>query len=140
MLVGTYKDIKKIISDKIDKMFVFKCSIITDLKNQDIKLIKSEFKFPIFNEDEDIRSILEYHSLGQIWIINGQNNKETLFRKIFKFSVDTLNINLDNSKIIKGRKLLADKYDYEFYEWSKFYGVNLFLKILIDKILSIFFF
>ena len=139
MLIGTYNDIKKIISDKIDKMFVFKCCIITDLKNQDIKLIKSEFKFPIFREDEDIRSILEYHSLGQIWIINGQNNKESLMSKIFKFSVDTLNINLDKPKIIKGRKLLADKYDYEFYEWSKFYGVNLFLKILIDKILSIFF-
>ena len=139
MLIGTYNDIKKIISDKIDKMFVFKCCIITDLKNQDIKLIKSEFKFPIFHEDEDIRSILEYHSLGQIWIINGQNNKESLMSKIFKFSVDTLNINLDKPKIIKGRKLLADKYDYEFYEWSKFYGVNLFIKILIDKILSIFF-
>ena len=114
--------------------------MITDIKNTNIKLIKSEFKFPIFNEDEDIRSILEYHSLGQIWIINGdKKNKSNILSKIFKFSVDTLNIKLENVPNLKGKKLLADKYDYEFYEWSRFYGVNLFLKILIDKFLSIFF-
>ena len=140
MLVGTYEEIKKILSEKFDKMLIFKCCMITDIKNTNIKLIKSEFKFPIFNEDEDIRSILEYHSLGQIWIINGdKKNKSNILSKIFKFSVDTLNIKLENVPNLKGKKLLADKYDYEFYEWSRFYGVNLFLKILIDKFLSIFF-
>jgi len=34
---------------------------------------------------------------------------------------------------------LANKYDFEFYEKSRFYGVKLFLKILIDKILSLIF-
>ena len=53
--------------------------MITDLSNLNLKLIKSEIKFPIFNENEDIRSILEYHSLGQIWIINGDKNKNLLF-------------------------------------------------------------
>jgi len=140
MLVGSYNEIQKILREKFDKIFVFKCCLIADLKNYNIKYLRSEIKFPIFNEHEDIRSILEYHSLGQIWILNGdKKNKSYILSKIFKFSVDTLNIKLENVSNLKGKKLLADKYDYEFYEWSRFYGVNLFLKILIDKILSIFF-
>ena len=137
MLVGTYNEIKKILNEKFEKIFVFKCCLITDFKNQDIRFIKSEFKFPIFNENEDIRSILEYHSLGQIWIMNAnEKKKEKAFNKIIQFSVDTLNVNLKNSINLKGKKLLGNKYEYEYFEYSKFYGINLFLKVLIDKILS----
>ena len=140
MLVGSYEEIKKILNDKFDKILIFKCCIITDYKNLNLKLAKSEIKLPIFNINEDIRSILEYHSLGQIWILNGDKGKEYIFSKIFKFSIDTLNIKLDKVAFnVQGKKLLANRYDFEFYEKSRFYGVNLFLKILIDKILSIFF-
>ena len=139
MLVGKFKEIKKIISEKFDKIYIFKCCIVTDLDNLNLKLIKSEIKFPIFNENEDIRSILEYHSLGQIWIINGDQDKLNITSKIFKFSVDTINIKLKSMPNIKGKKLLANKFDYEFYEKSRFYGINLFLKILIDKVLSLVF-
>ncbi len=140
MLVGKYKEIKEIITNKFDKILIFKCCMLTDLNDQNVKLIKSEFKFPIFNESEDIRSILEYHSLGQIWILNGDDpEKKNILPKIFKFSVDTLNINLIKSYNLHGKKLLANKYDFEFYEKSRFYGVKLFLKILIDKILSLIF-
>ena len=140
MLVGSYEEIKKILKEKFDKILVFKCCLITDYKKQDIKYIKSEFKFPIFNEDEDIRSILEYHSLGQIWIINAsKKDKEKSFNKIIQFSVDTLNIKLEAADNLKGKKLLGNKFEYEFYEFSRFYGINLFFKILIDKILSIIF-
>ena len=139
MLVGTYKDIKKVLSEKFEKILIFKCCMITDLNNFNIKFLKSEIKFPIFNENEDIRSILEYHSLGQIWILNGDKNKSTILSKIFKFSVDTLNINLEQAPNITGKKLLANKYNYEFYEMSRFYGVNLFLKILIDKFFALIF-
>ena len=139
MLVGSYKDIKKILSERFEKILIFKCCMITDLNNLNLKLIKSEIKFPIFNENEDIRSILEYHSLGQIWILNGDANKSDVLSKIFKYSVDTLNIKLEDVPNIKGKKLLANKYDFEFYEMSRFYGVNLFLKILIDKFLSLIF-
>ena len=139
MIVGTYNDIKKILSEKFEKILIFKCCMITDLSNLNLKLIKSEIKFPIFNENDDIRSILEYHSLGQIWILNGDKDKSNVLSKIFKFSVDTLNIKLEEVPNIKGKKLLANKYDFEFYEMSRFYGVNLFLKILIDKLLSLIF-
>ena len=140
MLVGSYDEIKKIINEKFDKIILFKCCLMTDFKSQDIRFIRSEFKFPIFNEDEDIRSILEYHSLGQIWVINAEEkSKLKSFNKIIQFSVDTLNIKLKSVNNLIGKKLLANKFEYEFFEFSRFYGVNLFLKILIDKILSLFF-
>ncbi len=140
MIVGSYNEIKKILNENFNKIFVFKCCLITDLNKQNIKLLKSEIKFPIFNENEDIRSILEYHSLGQIWILNGEDKKkEIIFGKILKFSVDTLNVRLDKKLNLKGKKLLANKYDFEFYELSRFYGISLFFKILIDKLFSIFF-
>ena len=140
MLVGTYDEIKKILLEKFDKIFVFKCCLITDFNNQDIRYIRSEFKFPIFNADEDIRSILEYHSLGQIWIMNANDKKkEKAFNKIIQFSVDTLDINLENDANLKGDQLLGNKYRYEFFEYSRFYGVGLFFKILFDKIFSLIF-
>ena len=116
MLVGTYSEIKKILNEQFDKIIVFKCCLITDYKNQDLRYIRSELKFPIFNEDEDIRSILEYHSLGQIWILNGNNKtKEKSFNKIIQFSVDTLNVSLETTYNLKGKKLLGNKFDYQFY-------------------------
>ena len=139
MIVGTYNDIKKILSEKFEKILIFKCCMITDLTDINLKLIRSEIKFPIFNENEDIRSILEYHSLGQIWILNGDKDKSNVLSKIFKYSVDTLNIKLEEVPNIKGKKLLANKYDFEFYEMSRFYGINLFFKILIDKFFSLIF-
>ena len=140
LLVGTYDEIKKVLSEKFDKIFVFKCCLITNYKNLNLKLIKSEIKFPIFKDEDDIRAILEYHFLGQIWILNGnKENKKNIFNKIIKFSVDTLNVNLEKTINLKGKKLLANKFEYEFYELSRFYGISLFLKIIIDKFFSIIF-
>jgi len=139
MLVGTYKDITNLLKEKFEKIIIFKCCMITDIDNLNSKLIKNEIKFPIFNKSDDLRSVLEYHSLGQIWILNGNKNKLEFLERILKYSVDTLNINLEEVPNIKGKKLLANKYDFEYYEMSRFYGVNLFLKILIDKLLSLIF-
>jgi len=139
MLVGTYKNIQKLLKEKFEKIIIFKCCMITDTDNINIKLLKSEIKFPIFNKSDDLRSILEYHSLGQIWILDGDKNKPEVLSKILKYSVDTLNIKLEEVLNIKGKKLLANKYDFEFYEKSRFYGINLFIKILIDKLLSLIF-
>ena len=140
MLVGTYEDIKKILFEKFDKIYVFKCCMISNIDEIDLKVAKSEIKFPIFKINEDIRSILEYHFLGQIWIINGNEKKNLkILSKILKFSVDTLNVSLIENKSFSKNKLLAEKYPYEFYEMSRFYGVNLFLKILIDKFFALLF-
>ena len=140
MLVGTYHEIKKILHENFHKINIFKCCLMIDFKENDIRYIKSELKIPIFNDEDDIRSILEYHALGQIWILNGdENKKKKAFNKIIKFSVDILNVDLNGTLNLKGKELLGNKFDYQFYERSRFYGISLFFKILIDKFLSIFF-
>ena len=114
--------------------------MMNEVKDEELKLIKSEIKLPIFNVSEDIRTILEYHSLGQIWILNAnKENKKNIYNKLIKFSVDTLNIKLDKSKNNKEKTYLSNKYEYEYFEKSKFYGINLLIKIILDKILSIIF-
>ena len=40
MLVGTYKEIKKILKDNIDKIYVFKCCIILDRDDHQEKIYK----------------------------------------------------------------------------------------------------
>ncbi len=140
MIVGTYDEIIEVLKNSFDKVYIFKCCMMTDYFQIDKKIAKSEIKFPIFNLKEDIRSILEYHELGQIWILNGNKKKNSdILSSILKYSVDTLNISLNKNINIKGKKLLANKYDFEIYEMSRFYGINLFLKILIDKFLAIIF-
>jgi exopolysaccharide biosynthesis polyprenyl glycosylphosphotransferase len=140
MLVGSYEEIKKILNESFHKINVFKCCLMIDFAENDIRYIKSEFKIPIFNVEDDIRSILEYHALGQIWILNGEENKKKkVFNKIIQFSVDTLNVNLNGTLNLEGKELLGNKFDYQFYERSRFYGISFFFKILIDKFFSIIF-
>jgi len=140
MLIGRYEEIKKVLNENFHKINIFKCCLMIDFKENDIRYIKSELKIPIFNDEDDIRSILEYHALGQIWILNGdENKKKKAFNKIIQFSVDTLNVDLNGTLNLKGKELLGNKFDYQFYERSRFYGISLFFKIFIDKILSIFF-
>ena len=140
MLIGRYEEIKKVLNENFHKINIFKCCLMVDFKENDIRYIKSELKIPIFNDEDDIRSILEYHALGQIWILNGdEDKKKKIFNKIIQFSVDTLNVDLNGTLNLKGEELLGNKFDYQFYERSRFYGISLFFKIFIDKILSIFF-
>ena len=140
MLVGNYDEIKELLKNKFNDIYVFKCCIILDINSQNENLVKSEIKFPIFKNEEDIRSILEYHALGQVWLLDkGKTQIEESLLKILKFSVDILIINLDTKYNLKGKKLIADKFNYEFYEISRFHGIPLFFKILLDKIFSIIF-
>ena len=140
MLVGKYEDIKKILKDKFNDIFIFKCCLIIDLKDYDEKIIKSEIKFPIFSYSDDIRSILEYHALGQVWLFeNKKDDINDALSKIIKYSVDILIIDLSIKPNLFGKNLLANKYDFRYYEISRFYGGRFFLKILLDKFLSIIF-
>jgi len=140
MLVGNYNEIKNLLKNKFNEIYVFKCCIILDIKNLNESIVKSEIKFPIFKNQDDIRSILEYHALGQVWLLDTKKNKiEESLLKILKYSVDILIIDLEDKQNLKSKKLLANKFVFEHYEISRFFGINLFLKILFDKILSIIF-
>jgi exopolysaccharide biosynthesis polyprenyl glycosylphosphotransferase len=140
MLVGNYKDIIFFIKNKKEKINIFKCCIVNDLSNLNRSLIRSEIKMPVFSQDEDVRSILEYHELGQIWVLeNNPKDTEKLIINIIKFSVDILIVDLVSKANVLSQNLLYDKFEFRKYEISKFYGPNLLLKILLDKILSIIF-
>ena len=104
LIVGNYNEIKEILKNKFDDIYVFKCCIILDINSHNENLIKSEIKFPIFKNDEDIRSILEYHALGQVWLLDrGETKIEESLLKILKFSVDILIINLNTKYDLKGK-------------------------------------
>jgi len=137
MLIGTFEQIQKILKENFDKIYVFKCCIILDRKNYEEKLLKSVFKIPIFKNTEDIRAILEYHALGQVWLLKTDEiNINKSLEGILKFSVDILIVDLNERPNLNSTKLLSNKYNYDHYEISRFHGINLFLKILIDKFFS----
>ena len=140
MLVGNYKDLIFFFKNKKEKINVFKCCIVNNLSDLNKSLVRNEIKIPVFSQDEDIRSILEYHELGQIWVLeNNSENIEKLISNIIKFSVDILIVDIFNKPNILSENLLYGKFEFRKYEISKFYGPNLLLKILLDKFFSVFF-
>ena len=140
LLVGKFEDIKYFLKQKKDQINIYKCCIVDDDEKLSSKIIKNEIKIPIFNKNEDIRSILEYHELGQIWVLKSKNtNPEKLIENIIKFSVDILIVDLTTSSNLNSEELLNGKFEFKKYEVSRFHGVNLIVKILIDKILSLIF-
>ena len=140
MLVGNYNDLVFFLKNKKEKINVFKCCIINDLSDLNKSIVRNEIKIPVFSQDEDIRSILEYHELGQIWVLESNpKNTEKLISSIIKFSVDILIVDVFNKPNILSKNLLYNKFEFRKYEISKFYGPNLLLKIFLDKFLSVIF-
>lgn len=141
LLVGSVKNIKKIINESKDKINIYKCCLIVTDNDTDLLNARKEINIPIFTHKADIRSILEYHALGQIWILDDENSDLVDFylKFVVKFSVDILLIKILTNSKLKHNNLINQKYEYINYEISKFHGSNLFIKIMLDKILSIFF-
>jgi len=140
MLVGNFKDVKSFFKQKKDQINVYKCCIVDDYEKIPEKLLKNEIKVPIFKKTEDIRSILEYHELGQIWILQSKKvNPDKLIQNIIKYSVDILIVDLETSSNLNSQELLNGKFEFKKYEVSRFHGMNLLIKISLDKILSIIF-
>jgi len=141
LLVGSVKNIKKIINESKDKINVYKCCLIVSYDDTNLLNSRKEINIPIFTQKSDIRSILEYHALGQIWILDDENSDLVDFylKFVTKFSVDILLIKITTNPKLKHNDLINHKYEFINYEISKFHGSNLFIKIMLDKILSIFF-
>ena len=140
MLVGEFKDILKLMNEHSEKINIYKCCLIITDKYTDLSKLRIELKIPIFTQIADIRSILEYHSLGQIWILdNKKNDLEILLNNVLKFSVDILIIDVASKVVGLKKNLINYKYKFKYYEISKFYGFKLLLKIISDKVLSLIF-
>ena len=140
MLVGNINDIKKVVNENKDKINVYKCCLINTGDINIIHKLSMDLKIPIFGKNEDIRSILEYHSLGQIWILDNKKDDIDIYLKsVLKFSVDILVINIIDESNLYMENVINNKYKFRYFEISKFHGLNLFIKILFDKILALFF-
>ena len=92
----------------------------------------------------EMRIILEYHELGQIWILDNRRKKlvNYFIDLVINFSVDIIIVNLKIIlKIIQNLydNLINNKYSYSNYQTSKFYGLSLLIKLILDKILTILF-
>ncbi len=145
MLVGTVENIEKILKEEKDKINIYKCCLIKYANESALNEAKRLLKIPIFTEETEIRLILEYHELGQIWILDNKDKNLVNYYLdlVIKFSVDIFIINI-NEKIKKNSNLLSDelinnKYSYSNYQTSRFYGFDLFIKIFLDKIFSVIF-
>ena len=145
MLVGTVENIEKILKEEKDKINIYKCCFIKHGNETALNEAKRLLKIPIFTEETEIRLILEYHELGQIWILdnNDKNLVNYYLDLVIKFSVDIFIINI-NEKLKESSNLLSDelinnRYNYSNYQTSRFYGFDLFIKIFLDKIFSIIF-
>ena len=145
MLVGPIEDIQKILKEKKDKINIYKCCLIKNDNIGSLERARMTLKIPVFTDETEMRVILEYHELGQIWILDNEekNLVNYYLDLVIKFSVDIFIVNFkDNSK--NNSNLLSDnlinhKYSYSNYQTSRFYGFNLFIKIFLDKIFSIIF-
>lgn len=145
MLVGTVESIEKILKEEKERINIYKCCLIKYRNELHLDEAKRILKIPVFTEDTEIRIILEYHELGQIWILD--NNDKHLINYyldlVMKFSVDIFLINITdkviNDKILPSDDLVNNKYSYSKYQTSRFYGFDLFVKVFLDKILSIIF-
>ena len=141
MLAGSIESIEKILKEKKDQINIYKCCLIkTDDKGTKEKA-RMLLKIPVFTEIAELKSIFEYHELGQIWILedNNKNLVNYFLDLVINFSVDILIINFINSSKPQFSNLVNNTYGYSNFQTSRFFGFNLFIKLLLDKILSILF-
>ena len=145
MIVGSVESIEKILKEKKDKINIYKCCLIKNDNISSLEKARMILKIPVFTDETEMRVILEYHELGQIWILdNEEKNLVNYFLDlVIKFSVDIFIVNFkDNSKNnsnLPSDNLINNKYSYSNYQTSRFYGFDLFIKIFLDKIFSILF-
>ena len=145
MLVGSINSIAKILEEKKDKINIYKCCFIKDDYEHSVGEARSILKIPVFTNESEIRIILEYHELGQIWILDNEDKSlvNYFLDTVIKFSVDIIIVSLKD-KGEKNIKLLSDnlinnKYSYSNYQTSRFYGLNLLYKLIFDKIFAVLF-
>ena len=141
MLVGSIESIEKILKEQKDKINIYKCCLIKPDNIDSLEKARMLLKIPVFTDETEMRIILEYHELGQIWILdNEEKNLVSYYLDlVIKFSVDILVVNIKTKPNLLSENLLFGKFEFKRYEISKFYGPHLLIKIIIDKILSFIF-
>ena len=150
MLVGTVESIEKILKENKDKINIYKCCLIKSDKiksdkKDTVEIARMNLKIPVFTDTSEVRIILEYQELGQIWILDNEDKNlvNYFLELVVKFSVDikivSLKGNLKNKSKLITDNLINNKYTYSNYQTSQFYGLSLLFKLFLDKIFSILF-
>ena len=140
LLVGDSFNCQNILKNfpKKKRTSVIKCLISIDNKEQDYQF----FGIPNFDLTDDLNYILNHHLIGQIWIVSSiktQIHIEKLVDKFLNFPVDCRLISYESKfNFIEG---LDTEAGFDFYNisFSPFYGTNLLIKNILDKILALFF-
>jgi acetylglutamate kinase len=78
MLVGSIKSIEKILNEKKNGINIYKCCIIKSANEDEKEQARNILKIPVFTEAAEMRLILEYHELGQIWILDDNKDKNLI--------------------------------------------------------------
>ena len=141
LLVGSVESLIFFIKKRKSKQInIFKCCLTNIEDETELKKFKQETRIPVFTFNEDARIILEYHAIGQIWILDSgdQDQLNKYLNKILDFPIDILQINI-SKKLPYNENLINNVYEYKEYSISRFYGVKFFIKILLDKVLSLVF-
>ena len=146
MLVGSIKSIQKILNEKKDKINIYKCCLIKSDDEKTLEKARMNLKIPVFTDKSEMRIILEYHELGQIWILDDEEDKNLVnyhLDLVVNFFIDivivSLKSNLKASSKLLYDNLINNNYTYTNYQTSQFYGLNLVIKLFLDKILSLIF-
>ena len=145
MLVGSVESIQKIIREKGDKINIYKCCLIRSDDKKVLENARTNLKIPVFTDSSEVRIIIEYHELGQIWILDDEDKNLVNYHLdlVTQFSVDIIIVSLKSNLKINFKlmhdNLINNKYTYTNYQTSQFYGSNLILKLFLDKILSLIF-
>ncbi len=95
---------------------------------------------PLFLLKSDFKKIIDYHHIGQIWIISSAKSfykTDDLIDKFSIFAIDCRVVTKDSK--YEYEKDISSSEGLEFYDISvsKFYGTSFFIKTFIDKIFSI---
>ena len=95
---------------------------------------------PLFSLEADYKKIIDYHHIGQIWIVSSAKSfykTDNLIDKFSAFAIDCRVVTTDSK--YEYEKDISHSEGLEFYDISvsKFFGTNLFIKTMIDKIFSI---
>jgi putative colanic acid biosynthesis UDP-glucose lipid carrier transferase len=141
ILFGNSNELEKLIKNFINEdINIFKCVILANV--QDKSSYIGQFNVPIINESADLLEIIAYHRISELWIVADKLENQEINIKIEIFSKLPINIKLISSNKIFN-KLCACEYFNHYFHYaisvSKFHGNTLFIKLLSDKILGIFF-
>ena len=95
---------------------------------------------PLFSLKSDYKKIIDYHHIGQIWIVSSAKSfykTDDLIDKFSMFAIDCRVVTKDSK--YEYEKDISSSEGLEFYDISvsKFYGTGLFAKTFVDKIFSI---